>query len=88
MISDDYLNDLWKFDGEEWVWASGSDIAGQRGVYGEKGVPNSNNIPGARYSAVSWMDNSGNMWMFGGGGYSSYGSSGNVTHANYKQRLL
>jgi hypothetical protein len=32
------LNDPWKFDGEEWVWVSGSNQKDQNGIYGEKGV--------------------------------------------------
>jgi hypothetical protein len=68
------FNDLWKFDGEEWVWVSGSNERNQNGVYGQKGVPDSNNIPGARSGyAVSWMDNSGNMWLFGGSGFTADG---------------
>jgi hypothetical protein len=53
LIISDFLNDLWKFDGEEWVWISGSNTTNQYGVYGQKSIPDSNNIPGARYIAVS-----------------------------------
>jgi hypothetical protein len=80
----DRLNDLWKYDGEEWVWESGSKAPNEIGVYGEKGVPNPNNIPGGREGAVSWMDNSGNMWLFGGYRYPiSSDSSGNAIHLDY-----
>jgi hypothetical protein len=73
------LNDLWKFDGEEWVWVSGSNATNQYGVYGEKEIPDSNNIPGARAGyAVSWMGNYGNMWLFGGDGYDINGTFGNA----------
>jgi hypothetical protein len=47
------------------------------GVYGQKGVLHSNNIPGARGAAANWMDNSGNMWIFGGHGYGESGTYGN-----------
>jgi hypothetical protein len=60
-----YLNDLWKFDGANWTWVSGSNLAGQVGTYGTKGVPGHNNVPGARSGAVSWFDGT-NMWLFGG----------------------
>jgi hypothetical protein len=53
---------------------SGSNVLNQTGIYGEKGVPDSNNIPGGRHFAVTWMDNSGNMWAFGGYGYASSGT--------------
>jgi len=38
------------------------------GVYGVQGTPNAKNIPGGRLGAVSWRDNQGNFWLFGGGG--------------------
>jgi hypothetical protein len=80
----EYFNDLWQFDGEEWVWVSGSNTTNQNGTYGEKGVANANNNPGGRYAAVSWMDNSGNMWIFGGEGCDSSGGVGNSFHENNK----
>ncbi|MGB8028928.1 MAG: kelch repeat-containing protein [Terracidiphilus sp.] len=69
------LNDLWEFDPatKEWTWVSGSSTANATGVYGTQGTPATGNMPGARYSAVSWIDGSGNFWLFGGnanGGYS------------------
>ncbi|HEX9582061.1 MAG TPA: kelch repeat-containing protein [Gemmatimonadales bacterium] len=59
-------NDLWRFDGANWTWISGSSSFDQQGVYGTKGSPNPANVPGARSSSVSWMDGSGNLWLFGG----------------------
>jgi hypothetical protein len=69
LLISEYYSDLWKFDGEEWVWVSGPNYTSNLGIYGVKGVPSSDNFPGARAAAASWMDNSGNMWMFGGQGY-------------------
>ena len=71
------LNDLWEYDPttNEWTWVSGSDIGNQAGTYGTKGTADPSNVPGARHSAVSWLDSSGKLWLFGGGGYDS-GSSG------------
>jgi N-acetylneuraminic acid mutarotase len=62
------LNDLWRYTplSGEWTWMSGSDTVNQAGVYGTKGVPAAGNVPGARDSAVSWTDSSGNLWLFGG----------------------
>jgi N-acetylneuraminic acid mutarotase len=68
------LSDLWKFDGTNWTWVSGSDVVSQTGVYGTKGTPSPSNIPGARNSAVSWTDSSGNLWLFGGFGNDSTGT--------------
>ena len=69
------LNDLWKFDPTtlEWTWVSGNDIGKQAGTYGTKGTADPSNVPGARYSAVSWLDSSGKLWLFGGFGLDSAG---------------
>jgi len=66
-----YLNDLWKFNptNSNWTWVSGADIGNQPGVYGIKGIPSTGNIPGARSNSISWIDASGNFWLFGGQGY-------------------
>jgi Galactose oxidase, central domain len=82
-----YLNDLWKYtpgaNGEtgEWTWMGGSSTVpgaygGQAGVYGTVGTPASTNIPGGRFSPVSWIDASGNFWLFGGDGFDSTGMGG------------
>ena len=49
---------------------------GQKGVYGTSGVPASGNIPGGRYTASTWTDSGGNLWLFGGWGYDAAGSVG------------
>ena len=69
-------NDLWKFDGSEWTWAGGSDTANQKSVYGTMGTAGADNMPGARYGAVSWRDAAGNFWLFGGIGIDSKGQTG------------
>jgi hypothetical protein len=68
-----YLNDLWRWDGTNWTWVSGSNGINQIGTFGTKGVAASTNDPGARYSAVSWSGRSGSGWLFGGAGYASSG---------------
>jgi N-acetylneuraminic acid mutarotase len=74
----DLLNDLWKFDGSNWTWVSGADTVKQAGIYGTKGAPADTNVPGARFGAVSWIDKSGNFWLFGGGSYDSAGVAGDL----------
>jgi N-acetylneuraminic acid mutarotase len=69
-----YLNDLWKYDGTNWTWVSGSKSVNQMGVY-ESMTP-ADNVPGARMGGVTWTDSNGNLWLFGGGGYDSTGSNG------------
>ena len=59
----------------EWTWMGGSstldNTGGQRGVYGTLGVSANGNVPGGRYGANSWTDQSGNFWLFGGAGSDS-----------------
>jgi hypothetical protein len=62
------FNDLWKWDGTNWTWVSGSDAVNQFGTYGTKGVAAPDNVPGAREGAVSWTDATGSFWLFGGDG--------------------
>ncbi len=66
------LNDLWEFNpsSKTWTWISGANTGNQPGVYGTQGTPATTNVPGAREDAVSWIDGSGNLWLFGGGGTS------------------
>lgn len=62
------LNDLWEFSPttKTWTWVSGSDTAGAGGVYGTLGTASTTNVPGARPNAISWIDATGNLWLFGG----------------------
>jgi hypothetical protein len=70
------LNDLWKFDGSNWIWMSGSNAVNQQGVYGTLDGTAPANVPGARDVAVSWMDSNGTFWLFGGQGNDSLGLVG------------
>ncbi len=65
-----YLNDLWKYDPATnlWTWISGDNNIRQLATYGTKGVATASNNPGSRYSSVSWSDNTGRLWLFGGSG--------------------
>ena len=65
------LNDLWRYSPatNQWQLMKGNILPNQTGVYGTQGVPGSNNVPGARQGAVSWIDASGNLWLMGGVGY-------------------
>jgi N-acetylneuraminic acid mutarotase len=82
-----YLNDLWKFDPTlgttgEWTWMGGSTTVGrgggQPGVYGTLGTPAAANLPGGRFGITGWIDASGNLWLFGGDGYDSTATQGNL----------
>ncbi len=74
----DDLNDLWKYSAGAWTWVSGSNLVDQNGTYGILGTADPANVPGARYSAVSWADKQGNLWLFGGLGHDSGGLIGSL----------
>jgi N-acetylneuraminic acid mutarotase len=72
---DDYgyqHNDLWKFNpsANSWKLVSGrGPVSGPQftfPIYGTQGVASARNNPGGRENAVSWIDSSGNLWLFGG----------------------
>ncbi|MGB0063796.1 MAG: chitobiase/beta-hexosaminidase C-terminal domain-containing protein [Terracidiphilus sp.] len=76
-----WLNDLWEFSPAtgEWTWMGGSSTlqegascegydCGNDDVAGTLGTPAPGNIPGGRSNAASWIDKSGNLWLFGGWG--------------------
>jgi len=72
------LNDLWRYSpaSREWTWMGGSSVANQHGASGMVGQASPSNLPGARGLPVSWTDNTGNFWLFGGYGIdigSAYG---------------
>jgi Galactose oxidase, central domain/Kelch motif len=75
-----YLNDLWEYTGGHWVWVSGgkTDQANQNGIYGTRGTATSTNMPGGRQEAVGWVDAIGNLWLFGGEGEDSVGTTNGI----------
>ena len=88
--NDGNLNDLWKFDPgtKMWTWMSGSKtdtiptsgiiIPYVSGVYGTLGIPGPDNTPGSRSDSSTYIDNSGNLWLFGGFGNDANGTAGNL----------
>jgi Galactose oxidase, central domain len=67
------LNDLWRYDPttQQWTWNGGAKtIPGllqfNPAVYGTLGVAAAANTPGGRDGATTWIDSSGNLWLFGG----------------------
>jgi hypothetical protein len=72
-----FLNDLWEFSGGLWTWQSGSKTNGAPPSYPTNtGTFGPNNVPGARLGSVSWIDSSGNFWLFGGNGIDSQNATG------------
>ena len=79
-----WLNDLWSFNPStnQWTWMGGNSTVGsnggQPGVYGTLGTPASGNVPGGRQLGASWIDGSGNFWLFGGEGLDGGGNYGKL----------
>ena len=75
--TDDYsvfalLNDVWQFEPvtQRWAWLSGSIELDSTGVYGQQGVSNQRNTPGARYTHALAIDrDAATLILFGGRGY-------------------
>jgi hypothetical protein len=61
-------DDIWRFNPStgNWTWMAGTTAANSSPVYDTQGVANATNDPGARGDVATWVDNSGNLWMFGG----------------------
>jgi len=74
------LSDLWRYSPSthEWTWISGGNGVNAAGVYGTQATASASNAPGARYSASSWIDPSGDLWLFGGYGYDATGTQGEL----------
>ncbi|MBK8038025.1 MAG: choice-of-anchor D domain-containing protein [Verrucomicrobiaceae bacterium] len=72
-----YNNDLWRFDRAtaQWTWVKGSNTANQVGTYGIQGTANAANTPGSRQGGYTWIDSSGMLWLFGGFGFPSSGTT-------------
>lgn len=62
------LNDLWKFNPstQQWTWMQGSNVTGNPGKYISQGTASADRMPRSRMYATSWVDQSGNLWLFGG----------------------
>lgn len=70
-----FLNDLWKYNPStnKWSWIKGNSDPNYYSEYGTRGVASAYNKPGGTYAGISWVDNSGNFWLFGGYGCSENG---------------
>ncbi len=63
------INTLWKYtpSTNEWTWMNGSQLNNDPGNYGVMGVPSPLNQPRGRgFGCLSWVDNNGDLWMYGG----------------------
>jgi len=82
------LNDLWKYDGTNWLWMNGNQgVVNASANYGSLGVPNAIDAagPGARQYAATWLshdvvNNIDYLWLFGG--YARNSSTGSTELVN------
>lgn len=85
-----YENDLWMYSPQtnEWTWMGGSsslpstctlnDSCGQPGVYGQLQTASEANVPGAREDSITWTDQAGDLWLFGGFGFDAQDVRGDL----------
>jgi len=64
------LSDLWMFNPStlEWTWVGGESRIVGFGTCETLGTPDSTSTPGMREFSASWIDNNGDLWLFGGWG--------------------
>ena len=85
-----YENDVWRYSPttNQWTWMGGNSSlpsdctvlvsCGWGGNYGTLLTPSTSNHPGAREDATSWTDSKGNFWLFGGFGWDSTHTRGDL----------
>jgi N-acetylneuraminic acid mutarotase len=69
------LSDLWKYNPttNQWTYMKGPTTLDALCVYGTQGVSSPGSRPGGRRHMVTWTDQAGNLWLFGGYGW--YGNA-------------
>ncbi len=63
---------------QNWVWKHITDSVATKGYFGTKGIGTAITRPGTRNIGVTWTDSLGNFWLFGGTGYASTSTSGEL----------
>lgn len=61
------------------TWMNGANTNDDIGNYGTLGIEAATNKPGSRREFVTWKDNSGNLWMFGGFGRATSSITGQLS---------
>jgi len=69
------LNDLWKWNGSQWAYMDGDKDRSSSGTFNSIGNPTSSTEPSARRAGCSWIDNNGDLYLFGGRGKDGFGST-------------
>lgn len=73
------LADMWKWDGTNWTWISGSSSPNIIATPGVQGTPSSSVTPGSLDEGVGALDAKGNLWVSGG-----FNSAGGITNTLWK----
>ncbi|MFL5740101.1 MAG: kelch repeat-containing protein [Flavisolibacter sp.] len=73
-----FLNDLWRYDPStsNWTWMKGNKTNDPRSSFGSLGMAGPQNTPGGREGSYSWIDNWGDLWLFGGFGVAPFTAAG------------
>ena len=76
----DLFSDLWKYDpgNNQWAWFNGSNVPNASPVVTQRGISNPADHPGARTLSATWIDESGDVWLFGGHGYGGLSGSNSL----------
>ena len=89
-VGGDMLNDLWKFDGQNWTFVLGSNYSSQASYNTSLGIASPLNNPGGRSSFIALRDIVNKIvWIFGGIGNDSTGTTGMCFHIaiDFENRL-
>lgn len=73
------FNEMWRFDGSNWLFVRGTPGAYSAGVYGGRGVASLSSLPPSRSRPTAWAVRN-TLWMFGGAVETS--SVGGVVYPN------
>jgi hypothetical protein len=74
------FNDLWKYSTSsgQWTWLAGANTGTGTATYGTQGTASADNNPGGRLESSTWIDGSGNLWLFGGLALDSANAAGTL----------
>ncbi|MGE8556247.1 MAG: DUF7619 domain-containing protein [Chryseobacterium jejuense] len=59
------ITSFWVLDTATKQWKKLNEVNSNTPNYGVKGVASSTNFPGPRSGTITWVDNNGNLWMYG-----------------------
>ncbi|MGB0431027.1 MAG: choice-of-anchor D domain-containing protein, partial [Bacteroidia bacterium] len=69
------LNDLWVWNGSQWAYMDGDKTRSSRGDFNSIGNATSSTEPSARRKGTQWVDENGDLYLFGGRGKDGNGAT-------------